>query len=562
MLDLSNNAINGSIPATWAQASAFPTLTYLSFNQTKLSGAVPAFHNGQLQMLIGSSCLFDGDLAALWTSSAPFSTLSLADNHISGQLPKNASSLPTLALLNLQNNQLQGSVPLSWLQADMLLSHIMQLNVANIWDSSQRSDWKQALCLKSGLYNYNVDMHAINPIQSILTSFASSREPHPDLIDWTHYVPSAATILAFPSQLESVGHICQNANTASVLLVMWLIFAALVAMIIAAYEGLRYWQKRQEGQPPSNSILSRFARSAFVGYIKKIARFLKEVFSGFIQLALYYYDLISALVVLSRVHHKWPGYILFAIFFFHFALVGGIVVYRAISAGSIVFPRQQRPCGTVSTVLIATCASPFMIPVILVLDTVAFVKEIGIAVFKVAASLLCCGDLARAWLQTHMAAGRLNRTYTKLGWFDIENYERMHNTIAALFQTVPVVVLNSVVFALGNKPTNGLFFSRKLFVSCMVASFLAMLKVLLVVIWHAYFKKQHAFRYAGNVMTGAFIAAPHDRDLNRTPSTQILIRQSNSSSAMDPKSVPLEVPAPARMPKSNIELPKWTVETG
>ena len=509
-------------------------------------------------MLIGSSCKFNGDLAALWTSSAPISTISLADNNLSGQLPKNASSLPALAFLNLQNNQLQGSVPLSWLQADRLLSHIIQLNVASTWEASQTSNWKQALCLKSGLYNYNADMHAINPIQSLMTCFASSRESSPDLIDWTQLVSSAATLLAFPSQLQSVGHICQNANAASVLLVMWLVFAAIVAMILATYEGLRYWQKRQEGQPSSNSVLSRLARSAFVGYFKEAASFQREVFSGFIQLALYYYDLISALVVLSRVHNKWPGYILFAIFFLHFALVGGIVVYRAVLAGSVAFPRQQRPCGTISSVLLAIVASPFMIPVILVLDTVAFAKEIGVAAIKVTASLLCCGDPARAWLQKRMAAGKLSHAYTKLGWIDLENYERMHNTIAALFQTIPVIVLNSVVFALGNKPTNGLFFSRKLFVSCMIASYLAMLKVFLVVIWHAYFKRQHAFTYAGNVMSGAFIAAPQERDLNRTPSTQVLMRQTNSSSAMDPKAVPLGVPAPAREP--SIELPRWTVE--
>ena len=56
-------------------------------------------------------------------------------------------------------------------------------------------------------------------------------------------------------------------------------------------------------------------------------------------------------------------------------------------------------------------------------------------------------------------------------------------------------------------------------------------------IWHAYFKGQHAFVYAGNVMTGSFITADAvgtNNDLGRSASSQVLV--SGPRSSMDPDS--------------------------
>ena len=276
--------------------------------------------------------------------------------------------------------------------------------------------------------------------------------------------------------------------------------------------------------------------SAVVSYIKGLGVSLHDAFAGLVQLALYYYDLISALVVLSRVHNKWPGYVLFVIFFLHFALIGAIVVYQALSAHPIL---QRCPHGGrfLGRFLISVLASPFMIPVILTLDTIAFAKEGAFVVVKIVARLFGVSNRAQGFLLNYMHSDRLARAYVKLSWIHLENYERMHNTVAAVFQTVPVILFNSIVFALGNRPSNGIFFSRTLFVSCMIASYLAMLKALLVVIWHAYFKGQHAFVYAGNVMTGSFITADAvgtNNDLGRSASSQVLV--SGPRSSMDPDS--------------------------
>ena len=127
--------------------------------------------------------------------------------------------------------------------------------------------------------------------------------------------------------------------------------------------------------------------SAVVSYIKGLGVSWHDAFAGLVQLALYYYDLISALVVLSRVHNKWPGYVLFVIFFLHFALIGAIVVYRALSARPNILQHCPHGGRLLGRLLISMLASPVMIPVILTLDTIAFAKETVVVVVKVVAKL-------------------------------------------------------------------------------------------------------------------------------------------------------------------------------
>ena len=93
-----------------------------------------------------------------------------------------------------------------------------------------------------------------------------------------------------------------------------------------------------------------------------------------------------------------------------------------------------------------------------------------------------------------------------MGWVDIENYENMHNLVAAVFQSLPTVILNSVIFPLGNKPSHGIFLSNELFVNAIVASCLAMLRCLIVVLWQAYRAKVSVLRYVFSLSIGYTLA--------------------------------------------------------
>ena len=61
-MDLSRTALSGSIPAAWGAPDAFPSLTAIYINQSRMSGAMPAFHNANLNIIIADSCNLSGGL--------------------------------------------------------------------------------------------------------------------------------------------------------------------------------------------------------------------------------------------------------------------------------------------------------------------------------------------------------------------------------------------------------------------------------------------------------------------------------------------------------------------
>ncbi|KAK1256842.1 Receptor-like protein kinase 5 [Acorus gramineus] len=101
-LDLRNNMISGSIPASIGRLS-FLSKLYLSGNQ--LNGTVPNII-GQLSDL---------------------KVLDLANNKINGSIPSSICKLEELAVLDISNNQLSGELPTCWKN----LTNLMAVNLAN-----------------------------------------------------------------------------------------------------------------------------------------------------------------------------------------------------------------------------------------------------------------------------------------------------------------------------------------------------------------------------------------------------------------------------------------------
>ncbi len=72
-------------------------------------------------------------------------------------MPDTAGALDHLISIDLSQNQLEGPVPLSWLQADGFLSHVSFLNVDSVWQGSVAlTSWRQQLCLKKNLCDTDV----------------------------------------------------------------------------------------------------------------------------------------------------------------------------------------------------------------------------------------------------------------------------------------------------------------------------------------------------------------------------------------------------------------------
>lgn len=348
--------------------------------------------------------------------------------------------------------------------------------MGNVWyESISLTSWRQQLCLKQELYNTDATgqqaalFSAVQQqtkgaklntelVQQNLTSLLQSLRD-----SGTHNLVSisaAANTLNGSNQIVSVKSVCQNHGSTRVLLISWLLFGGCCLVVISAYL--------------VGSILApRATKSKLQGWAQSLGAIVSvawQAVSGVGGLVFYYYDLVSSIVVLTQVWGKWPGIILPTIFFFHFAVIGAVVAFRGMAR----LLRSRRNLKVRSTrVFLGTAAvivSPFMIPLILLLDTVTFVREVILFVkHGVRLPGLQClqpGYVGVFKLQRFVTA--LN--VLGLSWVDLKQYEDMHNLVAAVLQSLPTLVLNSVIFASGNKPSHGIFLSAKLFAVTTVAS--------------------------------------------------------------------------------------------
>ena len=125
MLGLWNTTLSGTIPPSWGSVSAFPRLQVLDLSHTRLHGPLPSVSNTRLGVLNLHNCNFSSDLDAFWSSSSPLLAASLADNALSGSLPSQPGALSQLTFLDLSSNNIEGTVPLSWLDQNSFLSHLI-----------------------------------------------------------------------------------------------------------------------------------------------------------------------------------------------------------------------------------------------------------------------------------------------------------------------------------------------------------------------------------------------------------------------------------------------------
>ena len=564
LLDLSGTSVNGTIPMSWGAAEAFPSLLFLYLNHTQLTGSLPAFNNSRLSLFIASNSSLSGNLDSFWNSAAPLLASLLAGNNISGALPGNATAMPILAFLDVSSNPVQGSVPDSWLNQGQLLSHVIGLNVGQAWWAATQHDsnFVQDLCLQPQLYKADVQSQPLSRVQDLLGNLFSTPGFQGAVGD--RYAATSATFNNFYTQLSSIESICSNDDAPRVLLIMWLSFAGATSLLFVAYEGFRI-RKRTKAAAAAAAQQAKHGSSSASWQVHPVVRsvstgavVLNEGFWGIAELAMYYYDLVSAVIVLSQIWGTWPGYLLFAIFLVHFALTGAIVLYHGLKVYLNTWQDPpQHGCRFVWVLLVSTSLSPVMIPVVWLLDMIVIYRELRHFAVK-HVFVHCC---------KHQPSRKVTRwpsrngtdwsvlSLLRLGWLDLEYYEAMHTLGAAFYQTVPTVVLNSIIFRLGNKPSHGEFFSRSLFVSCMVAAYLSMFKTLITIVWHSYFKGAHAFIYAGQVMVGRFLIrqlhahgtvssgnvqhgnppVTHPSGPIRSSSTQMMLHQgSASSSVYDP----------------------------
>ena len=533
LLSLEETAISGTIPQVWAMPHAFPSLLVANLSQNPLAGSLPAFDNAKLNVIDAWGCNFGCGLDTLWNSSAPLTAIEASNNNLIGSLPDTPESLGQLAYLGLRDNQLEGTVPLSWLQAGDVLSHVSFLDLGKVWDrSTAMVDWRQQLCLQQDLYDTDVTGRQEALLPGLKEEMATMQETGTystrNLTLYALWTQTGGSVSQFSlayrflheeSQMTSVRDICRNTGSTTVLLIVWLTFGGCSLLIVGTY--LVMCKLATRGGSDYFGVKSCLSPVWALGIV------LMKGCAGFGGLAFYYWDLITGLIVLCQVWDTWPGHLLAIIFIFHFTAVGAVLAFHALRRLTSERLQGYSPAQQVLLDIVPVVISPLLVPVVILLDTVALVREVVLFI-KHGVKLP-----GLQWLRPgYVAAFQLHRcvhaiNFLGLSWLDLESYEDMHNLVAAVFQSLPTVILNSVIFSLGNKPSNGIFLSNGLFVTSVIASCLAMLKCLIIVFWQAYRQHVSVARHVGSLLIGKTLAGiRHDRTLQpQTSNVELLARK-------------------------------------
>uniref|UniRef100_A0A199UBY0 Leucine-rich repeat-containing N-terminal plant-type domain-containing protein n=1 Tax=Manihot esculenta TaxID=3983 RepID=A0A199UBY0_MANES len=111
--DISNNLLHGQIPQNLSEM--MPSLQLLSLSNNYLNGTVPATlcRSGSLQILDLSNNHLSGRIPSCWGNLPSLTVIDFSSNMLSGDVPMSLGSQESLVSLHLQNNTLQGKIPMS-----------------------------------------------------------------------------------------------------------------------------------------------------------------------------------------------------------------------------------------------------------------------------------------------------------------------------------------------------------------------------------------------------------------------------------------------------------------
>lgn len=533
VLGLWNTTLSGTLPESWTSQTAFPQLQVLDLSHNRLQGPLPAFNNTNLGVLNLHNNNLSSDLSAFWNSTAPLVAASLASNSISGILPDLSTALNQLVFLDVSSNQMAGTVPFSWLLPNSFLSHVAYFNLGNVWQHSvEQSEWRQDLCLKPDLYNPDIlakQLQALPGLQgsseqgndATVAAFNDLGGPLWSNLLLTSNVYSTQWLAAklqgldnpftgqsvTYNQLTSVKDICANEGSKTVVLIVWVLFVACCLAMVSAYFIARCCLARQQGPGLISRLISSMSHSL---HRWKAVAAVYPPLKGLVGLAFYYYDLVTSIIVLVQLWDKWPGHILVAIFFLHFATTGVIVTIRAMGMFHAklfcTLPRSVYQRSAMVLVCILCC--PVSILIVVLLDTMALADHV-FACVKFLAGLLHAhvGCLVGTQVTCCAVPQPIAHVMDTLNWVDLDDYETMHNLVAAILQSLPTVVLNSVLYSSGNKPSHGLFLSDTLFITSIVASCLAMLKCLACMLWEAHVRSVSPLAHVFHISSGKTLQA-------------------------------------------------------
>jgi len=259
---------------------------------------------------------------------------------------------------------------------------------------------------------------------------------------------------------EAGGDLCKISKAKPTLIVLWCLFASLLAIMWSMFVALRYWQaKHMNGHVDSNKghqAIDGRMQHGWNRALKWKPWGLKM--SALLGLGMFYFDKASDITLLKQVFgHTWTGYVLLVLLLSQYVLQGYVLIYHL---------TRKFIRWTILTKLFLlsfVLAIPLGVVLTVVLDVLLFFADLGIPL-KLAVDQQV----------------------------NLEQYQLFRDAGRALYGTLPTVILQSITFTMPANPQNQLDLSVKVFMISFVAAGLQLLKVNGEVTYFALKQKEHA----------------------------------------------------------------------
>ena len=258
---------------------------------------------------------------------------------------------------------------------------------------------------------------------------------------------------------KAKGDLCNISNAKPTLIVLWCLFASLLAIMWSMFVALRYWQGKQlNGHVDSNKGHHAIVSRMQIGWDRTLKwKPWGLKLSALLGLGMFYSDKASDITLLKQVFgHTWTGYVLLVLLLGQYVLQGYVLVYH--------LTRKFIGWTVLTKLFLCTfvLAIPLGVVLTVVLDVLLFFADLGIPLKHVDRQM------------------------------NLEQYQLFRDAGRALYGTLPTVMLQSVTFTLPANPQNQLDLSVKVFIFSFVTAGLQLLKVNGEVMYFALKQKEHA----------------------------------------------------------------------
>jgi hypothetical protein len=490
--DFGGNMLSGSIGDVLQGTQNW---LYLAMDNNTLAGSMPTVWPANVSVLLLQNNRIHGCLPVAWTHNNSLVVLELSSNSMScpqglpASWANSSSSFQNLSVLSLQGNPglARNPVPSTWFTQGSFQADT-SLRLGELWESSANSrKWRKQVCIKRNFHDRVQTQLGASVAQPILeavhTRLTAALVPlsqqiynKSNVVFGTRSLDVHSADLRLSNALQpSLDNICRNPRASLIVTVQWLVMGASLVLLVAVYLLEITWCTWSR---LLRSVSGSWGTTSNKGPWLSVAISKLVLLRHPLGLLLYWFDIVLDIALLHQVLAAGArlGYGLLAILVTHYVVMVQLVAWQFVQ-------------GSMVRRVVAALAVLPLAPLMPLLDTITFMVVTTLHMFE-GTPIVRLHPSYNSWLAK--LDGRSE------DWMVLF---QSREVLEVVLEALPTVVLQSVVFVAGNRPSLGVYLDETLYLLSSVGSCLQILRLTALVLWAAAQQGTSAWRVLWDRLT-------------------------------------------------------------